>query len=173
MALHNRQTPAEIPVPETERIREYCVSVEKARAQQESKLAELIEAERSVCRNLTLERQKVEDLQMRLANQRTINGTLLFLLAQTGDKTLTMPNIEHVLRENESQRGIISALHSALRERDDMVHHLQMALQEISQDGGFTESPGFEWEHSSDGNVSADPSDSSTVSTLVEADKES
>lgn len=101
---------------------------EQTRLQHEPALTRLTENQRILHRDLILARQKVEELESRIANQKLVNETLLCSVTSDGGHKLRASNIHHVLLENQRQRELISILQNTLQMREGTVRDLQIAL---------------------------------------------
>lgn len=101
---------------------------EQTRLQREPTLTHLTENQRILHRDLMLSRQKVEELESRIANQKLVNETLLRSVAPGGGDQSRALNIHNVLLENQWQRKLISILQNTLQMREKTVRDLQMTL---------------------------------------------
>lgn len=122
---------------ENQQILDHCAQLEsiikeseQARLQREPALTPLIENQRLLHRDLILARQKVEELESRIENQKLVNETLLRSVAPGDGDQLKVLNIRHVLLENQWQRELISTLQNTIQVREKAVRGLQMALDE-------------------------------------------
>lgn len=103
---------------------------EQARLQREPALTSLMESQRILHRDLTLARQKAEELESRIANQKLVNETLLCSVAPGDGDQLKALNIHHILLENQWQCELISTLQNTIQMQEKTVRGLQTALDE-------------------------------------------
>ena len=80
-------------------------------------------------------RQKVEELESHIANQKLVNKTLLHSVAPGGGDQSRALNIYNVLLENQWQHKLISILQNMLQMREKTVRDLQMTLDETYRGG--------------------------------------
>jgi hypothetical protein len=110
--------------------------LERTRLQQESALGHAMEHQWLLSQDLLKERERADDLEVRLEKQHLVNEALLRAVAQIGHNDTSSWNIQHVLLENEWQRELISTLRSTLNAREETVRYLQMTLGGRSRDTG-------------------------------------
>lgn len=107
------------------------------RSQLETSLAHMAEACRVMARDLGFEKEKVQELESRLAQVHPSIEYLLQHLAP-GERERERVNDEavngHLLLENQNQRELISSLESILREREEAIRELKSRPQEMTQE---------------------------------------
>ena len=106
--------------------------------QRESALTHLTENQRILHRDLVIAGLKIQELESRVASQKSVNVTLLRSLAPGDDDQSRAFNTDDILLENQWQGELISTLQNTLQMRERTITGLQMVLDETC--GG--DSPG-------------------------------
>ncbi|KAJ5883443.1 uncharacterized protein N7473_010329 [Penicillium subrubescens] len=106
------------------------------RSQLETSLAHMAEACRVMARDLGFEKEKVQELESRLAQVPSIEYLLQHLAP--GERQREQVNGEglngHLLLENQHQRELISSLESIVREREEAIRELKSRPLEMMQE---------------------------------------
>ncbi|OJJ83551.1 uncharacterized protein ASPGLDRAFT_26445 [Aspergillus glaucus CBS 516.65] len=103
---------------------------EQARLQRESALTNLTENQRTLHRDLVIASLKIQELESRVASQKSVNETLLRSLAPGDEGQSRAFNTDDILLENQWQGELISTLQNTLQMQERTITGLQMVLDE-------------------------------------------
>lgn len=118
------------------KLRDYCVQVERkvsaleyTRSQQEASLRFAVESCQVMSNNLSLQRNKANQLESRLIHLYPAIDKMLSSL-NGNDASLNSQKIEQLLQENQHQRELNTYLQGALSAREEMLQDLKSSLAE-------------------------------------------